>query len=64
MALALGAYRCRLCGVKLPDRGATVDHIVELKDGGAMYDQANLQPICSPCHTKKTHKERMKRMRR
>lgn len=42
-------------------RGFIVDHIVEIKDGGAKLDRANLMLACSPCHTKKTNVERAKR---
>jgi 5-methylcytosine-specific restriction protein A len=34
-----------------------VDHIVPLKDGGARFDRANLQPLCVSCHNRKTAKE-------
>ena len=39
------------------------DHIVELKDGGAKLDPANVQILCGACHTLKTNAERAKRMR-
>ena len=38
-----------------------VDHIVELKDGGAPLDRENLIGLCAPCHSKKTARERAKR---
>ena len=69
LALALGNYRCAMCGCKLrrspQDRSKArpfVDHIVELKDGGAPFDQVNLQPLCGSCHTGKTHKARVSRL--
>lgn len=69
LALALGNYRCAVCGAKLrrspqdrSKRRPFVDHIVELKDGGAPFDQVNLQPLCGSCHTSKTHVERTKRL--
>ena len=31
-----------------------VDHIVEIKDGGAEYDESNLQSLCKACHNVKT----------
>lgn len=31
----------------------SVDHIVELEDGGARYDVANCQAACVPCNTRK-----------
>ena len=38
-----------------------VDHIVEIKDGGAPLDMANLQSVCQRCHNKKTAQEHAKR---
>jgi len=50
---------CERCGSK----GRTVgDHIVEIKDGGAALDAANVQLLCWPCHTSKTNAERAKRI--
>lgn len=43
-------------------RGHIVDHIVEIRDGGAKLDRANLMYACAPCHSKKTSVERAKRM--
>jgi 5-methylcytosine-specific restriction protein A len=37
------------------------DHIVELKDGGAPLDKANIMIRCAPCHGIKTLEERRKR---
>ena len=31
-----------------------VDHIRALSDGGARLDRANLQPLCVPCHARKS----------
>lgn len=51
---------CRHCGafnVRL-----VVDHIVEVLDGGAVFDRDNLQVLCYPCHRRKTNavaKERL-----
>lgn len=53
--------RCQHCG-----RGNTrifVDHIIEIKDGGAALDRHNLTSLCGSCHTAKTNRERAKRMR-
>lgn len=38
-----------------------VDHIVEIEDGGAMWDRNNLQALCNPCHNTKTGLEKRKR---
>src|SRR5947208_1028527 len=37
------------------------DHIVELRDGGAMLDPLNIMLRCGSCHTRKTAAERAKR---
>ena len=42
-------------------RGFIVDHIVEIKDGGAKLDRANTMMTCSSCHTRKTVATRAKR---
>ena len=50
--VAARGRRCELCG-----RGDTrpfVDHIQELKDGGAALDKANLRVTCGSCHSAKT----------
>lgn len=52
MSIALHAYRCAKCGCR--PRILFVDHKVELRDGGAPLDQANLEPLCGSCHTTKT----------
>jgi len=38
-----------------------VDHIVEIKDGGAKLDMENLQSLCHSCHSRKTMQERNRR---
>ncbi|MGJ8529827.1 HNH endonuclease signature motif containing protein [Maritalea sp.] len=30
------------------------DHIVEIKDGGAPFEQSNIELLCQPCHNRKT----------
>jgi 5-methylcytosine-specific restriction endonuclease McrA len=55
-AALLRQPRCR-CG--LP--ALHVHHIVPLVEGGAMFDPANLEPICPRCHaieTGKLHRRR------
>ena len=37
------------------------DHIVELKDGGAPLDAANVQLLCMACHQQKTAEVSRKR---
>ena len=50
-----------LCGA-CSERGGlvparVVDHVVPVKDGGARFDRANLQPLCVSCHNHKTARE-------
>tara|TARA_R100000654_G_scaffold21267_5_gene42921 strand:+ start:12043 stop:12384 length:342 start_codon:yes stop_codon:yes gene_type:complete len=33
-----------------------VDHIIEVADGGNMWELSNLQSLCDPCHRSKTSK--------
>lgn len=37
------------------------DHVVELQDGGAPLDPANVLLRCGSCHTTKTNAERVRR---
>lgn len=41
--------------------GFYADHIVERRDGGAVFDMANLQWLCPSHHQAKTARERAKR---
>ena len=57
-ALYRDAALCQIC----KEANATeVDHIVEIRDGGAPYDLNNLQSLCHRCHMKKTAEEAKKR---
>lgn len=52
--------RCQDCG-----RSGTrlfADHIVELKDGGAPFDESNGQALCGSCHSTKSAAERRHRV--
>jgi 5-methylcytosine-specific restriction protein A len=42
----------------------SVDHIVELLDGGSRFDMSNLQAACVPCNTRKMHAAKKARERR
>lgn len=50
--------RCVKCGSR---ENLVVDHIVEIKDGGAKYNLDNLQTLCKKCHAIKTEDEKKKR---
>jgi len=43
---------CQSCDGVVP--ATLVDHVVAIKQGGAMRDPANLQSLCRPCHADKT----------
>ncbi|TXN40441.1 HNH endonuclease [Methylobacterium sp. WL30] len=53
--------QCEDCGAQ-PGR-VYVDHVVELKDGGAPLDRSNLRVLCPSCHTTKTGRVRGERLR-
>jgi len=65
----LVAERGRWCqdpGCTDPDCGERRifgDHVVELQDGGAPLDPANVLLRCGSCHTRKTVEERARRQR-
>lgn len=52
-----GAW-CEVCGM-----GGTLhlDHRTEIRDGGALLDDDNLQLLCQPCHNRKTARVRASR---
>lgn len=54
-------HRCASCRVLLPT-GWQLDHRVPLADGGP-DEAANMQPLCSQCHTLKTARENSARTR-
>ena len=49
-------YRCAGCGCVWVSSRDQVDHKVGLEQGGSNEDW-NLQPLCVPCHDKKTARE-------
>ncbi|MBO4394634.1 MAG: HNH endonuclease [Spirochaetales bacterium] len=38
-------------------RATVADHIIPIRQGGAMLDEDNLQALCSSCHSSKSIKE-------
>ena len=59
-----GRFVCDRCGseteiprFKKPKRIPMVDHIIPIKQGGAKYDQSNLQSLCWACHSRKSAEE-------
>lgn len=64
----LRATVIRMRGAKCQDCGRTdgrifADHVVELQDGGAALDPANIRLLCGACHTAKTTRVRAERQR-
>ena len=49
-------WGCVRCGKK---GRLEVDHRVRMEDGGAVYDENNLQALCYSCHFSKSQEERM-----
>ena len=46
---------CEMCEREGRQTIATmVDHVTEIKDGGALTDEENAQSLCSKCHAMKT----------
>ena len=63
--VARAGGRCQDPDCQYPDRRGIrlfADHIVELKDGGDALNLANGLARCGSCHTRKTARERAKRM--
>ena len=59
LALQRDSGWCVMCGERPAD---VVDHIRELKDGGAPYALDNLQSLCNSCHAKKTNEVSLSRL--
>lgn len=56
---------CRLCAARGRVTPAVlVDHIVPIRDGGAVLDDRNLQSLCRRCHDAKTAEDMRKRAAR
>ena len=53
---------CQGCGKT--DTRIYVDHIVEMRDGGAPLQRSNLQALCGGCHAKKSAREKARRQGR
>ena len=46
---------CEMCEREGRQTIATmVDHVTEIKDGGALTDEENAQSLCAACHNRKT----------
>ena len=56
--------RCQAPGCGRAERRMFVDHIVELKDGGAPLERLNCELLCNSHHVLKSNVERAKRTAR
>ena len=50
--LRKAASGCAACGKQTP--ALVLDHIHEVLDGGAIWEESNLQVLCYSCHGRKT----------
>lgn len=50
---------CLMFGISTPAK--IVDHVIEIKDGGEIYDFDNFRSLCPMHHNKKTGQEKSKR---
>lgn len=48
--------RCKEMGIM--SEAVHTDHIVPTKDGGKLYHESNLQPLCKSCHSVKTGEDK------
>ena len=52
-------WRCRMCG----EAGRLeCAHIVDIQDGGSVWDESNLRALCRGCHRAETIAKRRQRM--
>lgn len=58
---AVRGCACEICGRGGPGVRIFGDHIVEIKDGGALLDAGNVMLLCGACHSRKTAKAKAAR---
>ena len=46
-------FKCRYCGAQPAEKELRVDHVVSIKDGGALMDLENLVTACNDCNAGK-----------
>jgi 5-methylcytosine-specific restriction protein A len=51
------------CSKAMPEHRLYADHIIEIKDGGALFDLSNGQLLCRSHHELKTIAMRVKRLK-
>jgi 5-methylcytosine-specific restriction enzyme A len=62
--LARDGYQCRIRLGGCRGRADSVDHIVELEDGGSAYALSNLQSCCRSCNVAKRNRSVAARAKR
>jgi 5-methylcytosine-specific restriction endonuclease McrA len=56
--LARDGFVCRIALAGCGGRADSVDHVIELVDGGAAFDPGNLQAACAACNSSKHNRRR------
>jgi 5-methylcytosine-specific restriction endonuclease McrA len=56
VVLARDGYRCQIRGPKCRGWARAVDHIVDWRDGGAVFGPANLRSACISCNNGKRNR--------
>jgi 5-methylcytosine-specific restriction enzyme A len=54
------AHRCQLRFPGCLGRADEVDHLLDVRLGGALYDEANCRSVCGPCHRRRSNRNRRK----
>jgi 5-methylcytosine-specific restriction endonuclease McrA len=63
-ALARDGFVCQIRLAACRGRADSVDHIVELEDGGSPYSLSNLQAACRSCNASKRNRSLSQRAKR
>lgn len=58
LVLVRDGFRCQIRGPGCQGWANQVDHIVEIQNGGAPFDLANLQAACRHCNVAKGNQSR------
>lgn len=58
-----GGRRCSVEGCETPNDRVILNHKVEIRDGGAPFDEANVEDLCFTHHQQWTAAQRRKRAR-
>jgi 5-methylcytosine-specific restriction enzyme A len=52
--------RCQIRGPGCRGEATEVHHIVDVRLGGALYDEANCRSVCGPCHRGLSNRQRQR----